>query len=256
MTVAGDSSIGIVSATSNRNVIYYAFDWRHAGRYQFEPDRSGAQRLLLAALDWTREFNGAVPVKLVSMNAFQSGRHTVTVDWQTASEVDVVRMEIERAPMVRTDAGLKEGTYQVVDRTAPQGGVTKGASYRVTDNGVEAGEYQYRLVTVNPDGQRVVEETRLVKVSGEASAYGMTITSNVVSSSTNGVIEYVVPSGDRVRIAMYDATGRLVKVLVDEQSTGTGTLRVAGDDLASGAYTVRMESTTGASINGQITVQK
>ncbi len=255
MVSTGDSSIGIVSATSNRNVIYYAFDWRHAGRYQFEPDRSGAQRLLLAALDWTREFNGAVPVKLVSMNAFQSGRHTVTVDWQTASEVDVVRMEIERATVVRTDAGLKEGTYQVVDRTTPRGGVTKGASYRVTDNGVDAGEYQYRLVTVNADGQRVVEETRLVKVNGEASAYGMTITSNVVSPATNGVIEYVAPSGDRVRIAMYDATGRLVKVLVDEQSAGEGRVTIARGELPSGTYIVRMAG-GGEMYEGRLSVEK
>jgi hypothetical protein len=258
LTATGDSSIGIVSAPDNRNVIYYGFDWRHAGRYTFEPDRSGAQRLLLAALDWTREFNGAVPVKLVRMDAYQTGSRQVTVDWQTASEVDVVRMEIERATVTRTAAGMSEGSYQVVERKSPIGNVTTGATYRVIDPAVEAGrEYSYRLVTVNADGQRVVEETRLVKVtSSGVSDYSLTVLPNPLSLVTTGTVRYTAPTGDRVRVVLYDATGRQVKVLVDESSTGSGSLELNASDLTSGAYSVRLESTNGAPVVQKLTVEK
>jgi hypothetical protein len=182
----------------------------------------------------------------------------VTVDWQTASEVDVVRMEIERATVTRTAAGMTEGSYQVVERKSPIGNVTTGATYRVIDPAVEAGrEYSYRLVTVNADGQRVVEETRLVKVTSSGVAdYSLTVLPNPLSLVTTGTVRYTAPTGDRVRVVLYDATGRQVKVLVDESSTGSGSLELNASELTSGAYSVRLESTNGAPVVQKLTVEK
>jgi len=74
--------------------------------------------------------------------------------------------------------------------------------------------------------------------------------------TSEGVIRYTAPAGDRVRVVLYDATGRQVEVLVDEESTGSGSLVVKASDLTSGAYSVRLESTNGTPIVEKLNVQK
>ena len=104
---------------------------------------------------------GVLPVKLVSFEAYQSSRAAVTLEWKTASEVEIAAMEIERAAVTRTETGIVEGAFATVDRAHPAGTATSGAEYRVVDNGVSVGgEYRYRLVTVNLDGTRTVEDSR------------------------------------------------------------------------------------------------
>jgi len=94
-----DSMAGIASSTGGRNVVYYGFDWRHAGRFNFEPDRSGAWRLLLGALDFSQQFRGVLPIEVVSFNAYQSAERAVNVEFTTAMETEIASLSIERAVM-------------------------------------------------------------------------------------------------------------------------------------------------------------
>jgi hypothetical protein len=250
-----DTAAGMAVTAEKRNVVYYAFDWRHAGRFYFEPDRSGAWRLLLGALDFSNQFRGVLPVKLVSFEAYQSAPEAVTLQWETSSEIDVRTLEIERAEVVETEAGESLGEYVLVDRTGSRGSASQGASYRVVDQGVSSGrEYSYRLVTTNLEGARMVERQQRVKLgSTTAAGYSLTVLPNPVT--TRSTITVRVPSGERAQVSLYDELGRLVQVLTSDAAS-TGVLELSAADLASGVYTVRLVSATGVVLNERVTVRK
>jgi len=257
-----DSAAGVATAgggaAQDRNVVFYAIDWRHYGRFSFEPDRSGPQRLLLSAIDFFDQYWGVLPVKLVSFDAYQAGRgqRAVSVEWQTAEEVNVAGLEIERAVVERNERGETVGEFKLVDRRSPAGSALKGASYRVTDRNVEFGvEYRYRLVTVDLDGQRTVDANRSVKVLGgdDAASYSLTVAPNPVANSST--VSYRVPEGARVRVQLFDVNGRLVRTLSDGLEAVSSIVLNAGD-LTSGVYSVRLQTSDGVTRVEKITVQK
>jgi hypothetical protein len=254
--VTSDTTAGVAATAGLYNSIYYAFDWRHAGRFEFEPEKSGVRRMLLGALDYIDQFRGVLPVDLVSFEAQQIGRSAaVSVEWRTASEVDVATMEVERAEVIRSEAGETIGSYGVVDRVAPRGSATSGAEYRLTDRGVKlGGEYRYRVVAVNVDGTREASEVRVVKVLG-GTVEGMSLTVKPNPMRESGSVSYRVSGGSTVRVVLYDVTGREVAVLAERgESSGEVVIPVA--ELSSGVYTIRLESSTGEVLTEQITVQK
>ena len=61
-TAAGDSGAGVAVAAPVYNSVYYGFDWRHAGRFNFELAQSGGRRLLLGALDFIDQYGGVLPI--------------------------------------------------------------------------------------------------------------------------------------------------------------------------------------------------
>jgi hypothetical protein len=256
-TVAtADTTAGVAATSGLYNSVYYAFDWRHAGRFAFEPEKSGVRRLLLGALDYIDQFRGVVPVDLVSFEAQQIGRSAaVSVEWSTASEVDVAAMEVERAEVVRSESGERVGSYGMVDRVLPRGSATSGAEYRLTDRGVKlGGEYRYRVVAVNVDGTRDVSEVRVVKVLGGA-VEGMSLTVKPNPMRESGSVAYRVSGGSTVRVVLYDVTGREVAVLA-ERGESSGEVVIPVTELSSGVYTLRVESSSGEVLSEQITVQK
>jgi hypothetical protein len=246
---------GVAATASVYNAVYYAFDWRHAGRFQFEPTKSGAQRLLLGALDYIDQFRGILPVDLSAFDAYQSGRQAVSVEWKTASEKQIAAMEIERAEVRRTETGVVDGSFEVIDRQSPQGTATRGGSYRTVDATVQAGqEYRYRLVTVGIDGSRTVEAEKLVKISAEGTE-GMQLTVQPNPVRTSGSISYRLPVGVSASVVLYDASGRQVSLL-SRVATGEGNVELPVGELPSGMYTVQLKTATGAMLSATVTVQK
>lgn len=241
-----DSSAGVASASMIRNVIYYGIDWRHYGRFSFEWQRSGAQRLLLAGLDFTNQYQGVVPVEVSSFKATQTGRKAVRVDWTTASEIDVASLEIERAVIERTEQGVREGVYTLVDRKTPIGSVTRGAMYNVLDQSVERGvEYRYRLVSVSLDGSRTVDASADVKITsaGDAGSLALSVMPNPARDIAT--IELRLPEAGKASVKLYDGVGRLVRVLVDKRELdAVSSINLNVEDLASGVYTVMVETAT------------
>jgi hypothetical protein len=239
-----DSLAGVASSTGGRNVVYYAFDWRHAGRFDFEPDRSGAWRLLLGALDFSQQFRGVLPIELVSFRAYQSASAAVSIEWTTAMETEIGSMSIERAAV--TESGV--GSFELVERTSGRGTATTGADYRVIDRGVVAGgEYVYRLVTTSLEGERVVERQQTVKLAG-ATTGGMklTVAPNPVRDRAT-----VTLAGGVGTAELYDDAGRLVRTLGEV----SGSVTLDASDLTAGTYSVRVR-TEGGQLVERITVSR
>ncbi len=252
-----DSAAGVATSEMNHNVIYYGIDWRHYGRFAFEERSSGAQRLLLSALDFTNQYQGVVPVKVSAFDANQSGRKAVRVEWATASEVEVASLEVERAVIERTEQGVREGVYTLVDRKAPAGTATRGAKYSILDQNVEVGaEYRYRLVSVGLDGSRSVDAMDEVKIigAGEAAGFVLSLQPNPAREFTT--IELRMPEAGKATVKLYDAAGRLVRVLVDRaELQAVSSLELNVRDLASGVYTIAVETST-TSLVQKLNVQK
>jgi hypothetical protein len=251
-----DSSAGVATAGTIRNVVFYGIDWRHYGRFTFEAQRSGAQRLLLAGLDFINQYQGVVPVKVESFDAYQSGRKAVRVDWKTASETEVSSLEIERAVVERTEQGEREGVYSVIDRKTPAGTATRGASYSIVDQNVEAGAtYRYRLVSVGLDGSRTAGISDQVEIAatGEAAGFSLRIMPNPASSLA--IIEVGLPAEMKVKVELFDVNGKLVQILENGVVQNNASIELNVSNLASGTYTVRMQ-TTGTQLVRTLTVQK
>jgi hypothetical protein len=107
---------------------------------------------------------------------------------------------------------------------------------------------------VNVDGTREVVGEDMVKVAG-AAAEQLELTVLPNTMRTEGAVEYRVPSGETVRVVLYDVTGREVAVL-SERGASEGRVAVPVSELTTGVYTVRLESTSGILLDRKITVQK
>ena len=251
-----DTVAGVAAAGSRYNTVSYGFDWRHAGRFSFEPTRSGAQRLLLGALDFIDQFGGVLPIEWTSFEGYQVGRNAeVELEMTSATETNVRQIEVERADVQEGSTGEEIGSYGVVERLSPKGSATRGSSYSVRDRGVEYGRtYAYRLVTVDADGVRTVDRETRVTVSGAVTgAATLTVEPNPVVE--RGVIRYAVSAGDAARVSIYDAAGRLVKQ-AENRAGGEGTVEVAGGELPSGTYMVRLETTSGVARSAKLVIAK
>jgi hypothetical protein len=244
-----DSAAGIASNTGGRNVVYYAFDWRHAGRFDFEPDRSGAWRLLLGALDYSQQNRGVLPIELVGFTAYQSAERAVSVEWSTAMETQIASMTIERATVSEGTVG----TFTSVERVASRGTATSGADYRVIDREVTpGGEYVYRLVTTSLSGERVVERQQTVKLTtATTGALRLTVAPNPVRDRAVVTLANV---SEPATAELYDAAGRLVMSL--GAVTSDGTLVLDATTLSNGSYSVRVRTTSGAQLVERITVTR
>ncbi|HVJ97089.1 MAG TPA: T9SS type A sorting domain-containing protein, partial [Acidimicrobiia bacterium] len=255
-TVQGDSGAGVAAAATVYNSVYYGFDWRHAGRFNFELAQSGGRRLLLGALDFIDQYGGILPINLVEFDAYQAGTQ-VNVTWETARETEISSMEIERAEVISNDAGESLGSFATIDRVAPKGTASSGARYVVNDRNVRVGRvYVYRLVSVNLEGVRTAEQDARVAITGSSvSGYDLTVLPNPVRES--GSVAWRAPRGEKLTVELFNVEGQRVATLAsDVESAGEGVVAVDASALASGSYTVRLRSESGVTTTATLTVVK
>ena len=254
-TTAGDTVAGMTVANRTRASVYYAIDIRHFGRFAPEANRSGVQRVVLGAIDFLDQYGVVLPVDLISLEAEQTGREAVTITWETASEKEIAGLELERAEVLKTEAGEQLSGYQLIAERAPEGGPSTPALYRELDENVRTGrEYQYRLVSIEKDGSRSEVRTARVEVrGGSEGTYAIEVVPNPIT--TVGEIMWRAPRGEEVRMVITDPNGREVRneLLVSE---GEGVVRLEARDLASGTYIVRLATGSGEVITRTLQIRK
>ena len=236
-----DSVSGMTMSDLTRAAVYYAIDIRHWGRFAPEADRSGVQRVVLGAIDFLDQYSAVLPVEVSEFAARQTGREAVTVRWTTASEKEIAGLEIERSEVLRTEAGERLGATQVVATRVPEGGPSESASYSVLDETVRMGsEYEYRLISVEKDGRRVVAaSSRVLVTGGTESSYSLSVLPNPITET--GTISWSAPRGEEVVVRILDLEGKELQNSV-ETSTGEGDLQISASDLPSGFYLVELRS--------------
>jgi len=222
-----DSLSGVATTTLNRNVIYMGIDWRHWRT---------AQYIVRASIDFIEKNGGTIiPVELTDFDARAIGRR-VELNWQTASEYNSDKFEIERT--IKSEAGA--GIFTKIGEEKAAGTSAEPRVYGpIVDRNVEMGQtYAYRLKMVDLTGEYEYSEVREVKIGEDGGAWLGESMPNPIATTSE--IEYSAQGA--VTIELYDMTGKLVQVLFDGTVNGAGVLTLDASQLTSGRYNVVLKS--------------
>lgn len=162
----------------------------------------------------------------------------IELSWSTASEMDVLRFEIERA------VNNNWATTGIVNG---QGDSPIGHSYRFTDENITAGAvYSYRLAEVTSDGNRTVLPN---VVTVEAGIESVTPTEFALTQNypnpfnPNTQIAFALPFASEVTLTVFDALGRNVAILVNgAMAAGNHTVNFDAGNLSNGIYFYQLQA--------------
>jgi serine protease AprX len=185
---------------------------------------------ILNALDAVNYF--PTPVELSSFSASVTDG-VVNLIWTTATEKNNRGFEIERK-----SAG---SGYSVIGFVEGHGTVSTPNQYMYTDKSDIRGICTYRLKQVDFDGKFIYSNEITVDVPAASDFVLQQNYPNPFNPST--MIKYSVPEASNVKLILYDALGRQVKVLANEyKEAGNYSYTLNAGGLSSGVYIVRLSS--------------
>ena len=172
-----------------------------------------------------------VSVAILSFDATVSGGG-VELRSSFASDLDIAGVNVYRAD------GDSRPVLREHVRSNP-----RAERFSYLDANVEPGQrYRYQLGIVDADGEVLSQVIEVTAAGGKFAFYEPA--PNPFNPST--VISFVLPSSERVQLAVYDASGQLVKTLVNEvRSPGRHEVEWNGTDaggrnVSSGVYLYRI----------------
>jgi photosystem II stability/assembly factor-like uncharacterized protein len=173
--------------------------------------------------------NGGTPVELTSFLAdIAPGK--VILHWSTATETNNRGFEIERF-------SGEPDSWRTIGYVSGNGTSTEKHSYTFTDKITEPGKFFYRLKQVDFDGK--FEYSKEIESDASIpSKFGLSQNyPNPFNPST--IISYQLSSDSKVKLTLYDITGREAVVLVNQvKAAGTYNVLLEADKfgLSSGTY--------------------
>jgi hypothetical protein len=183
-----------------------------------------------------------LPVVLASFTHKVNGQN-VTLNWTTTQEINNKGFEVERK-------NVTENTWIPVGFINGSGNSNNQQKYTYEDRKLNTGKYQYRLKQIDLNGNFTYNnmtsnaEIAVPKKFALSQNYP-----NPFNPSTK--IDYDIPQDSKVKIVLYDETGREVSVLANQfEKAGSHTINYNPQGIASGIYFYRLT----ASSNGNETV--
>lgn len=176
--------------------------------------------------------NAPLPVELASFSAsyFNGG---VTLVWKTATEINNYGWEIERSKI--DEKTNKPSVWEKVGFVKGSGNSNSPKEYSFIDTKALYGYYAYRLRQIDVDGSASYSSEVRVFAGSKPQVYDVKNYPNPFNPQTT--IRFELPEAGNVKLAIYDITGQLVKVLVDEwMPEGIHEKIFDGSQLASGIY--------------------
>lgn len=179
--------------------------------------------------------SGTLPVELTAFDALVD-KEVVTLSWETASETNNAGFEVERA----LDAST---SYEKIGYVRGHGTTTEAQTYQFVDeerlNNVTTASY--RLRQIDFDGTFWLSNSVEVTLPAPGEAALHENYPDPFNPSTT--IRYEVPKQGHVSLVVFDATGRQVAVLVDQEiKAGKYQTQFDATNLASGVYFYRLET--------------
>jgi hypothetical protein len=196
-----------------------------------------------------------LPVELASFEARTDG-DKVRLSWQTASETGNARFEIQRrvastSGVRRAGEGTKrgEGSWSRVGSVEGAGTTTEAKSYRFADTDLpyRGDRLEYRLKQVDTDGSAHLSKTVTVERPVEKVQLLSTYPN---PASRRATVRYALPEKQKASIRLYDALGRQVRTVLNEEQAGRHQQTLDVDGLPSGVYFLRLRA------DGQTRTQK
>ncbi|MEP7145826.1 MAG: T9SS type A sorting domain-containing protein, partial [bacterium] len=169
---------------------------------------------------------GPLPVELSSFSSIISGRN-ITLNWTTASEVNNAKFEIERSV---------NSSWTKIGEVQGNGTSTTPKSYSFSDNNLSNNTYNYRLKQIDFNGNFEYFNLSNEVVIGIPSAFELAQNyPNPFNPSTK--IAYSIPFDGNVSLTVYDAMGKEITRLVDNnQTAGYYSIDFNASNFASGIY--------------------
>jgi hypothetical protein len=195
--------------------------------------------------------NPLLPVELTSFVSNVSGRQ-VNLSWETKTEVNSSKYEIERALTTTKDATV---TWSSVGNVQAAGNSNSPKKYSYTDKNLQAGKYQYRLKMVDNDGSFSYSSVEAAEVAVPKDFAVSQNYPNPFNPSTK--IDYQVPVDAKVIMEVYNIAGQKVMELVNQQmSAGYYTVDFGASKLSSGVYVYRLAASDKATGNNFSSIKK
>jgi hypothetical protein len=187
---------------------------------------------------WTAIINDSTVVIPVELNSFTSNvvDGKVHLNWQTSSELNNRGFEIQRSltPILSQRGGALEN-WVTIGFVNGRGTTTETTNYNFIDEPLESGLYTYRLKQIDYSGD--------FKYSDEVDVNFIFATDFRLSQNYPNpfnpatTIEYQLPKASFVTIKVYDALGKEVVTLINEEKpAGVHEVEFEPKDLTSGLY--------------------
>jgi photosystem II stability/assembly factor-like uncharacterized protein len=180
----------------------------------------------------TVEFANVVPVELISFTA-EVNESLVTLNWQTATEINNLGFEIERS--------TNNKDWAIIGFVRGIGNSESLNHYTFTDNNLGgATKFYYRLKQMDINGK--FEYSNVIEVEAIPANYVLYQNyPNPFNPSTK--IRYQLSDESKVVIKLYDILGNEVSTLVNEvKQPGVYEVELNAQNLASGTYIYRLVS--------------
>ncbi len=204
-------------------------------------NRAGLNELTLPSTYYYASTNDSpLPVELTSFSSNVSGRQ-VNLSWETKTETNSNRYEIERALVIMKNATQ---TWTRVGMVQASGSSISSRKYSFIDKDLQVGKYLYRMRLVDEGGsykysKEVQAEISLPNKFDLSQNYP-----NPFNPSTK--IDYQVPVDSRIMVEVYTLGGARVAELVNQnQQPGYYSIIFGSSSfkLASGIYIYRIIAT-------------
>jgi hypothetical protein len=173
-----------------------------------------------------------IPVELISFNA-TAKENTVSLSWETATELNNMGFEVERS-----EDGI---TFIKVGDVSGKGTTTEKQQYIFTDNQIKGeGKLYYRLKQLDYDGTFAYSETISVEYSALPVEFSLSQNyPNPFNPATT--IKFGIPKEVAVSLKIYDALGSEIETIVDQKmEPGYYKYQWVGTKYASGVYFYRL----------------
>ncbi|MDY0080775.1 MAG: T9SS type A sorting domain-containing protein, partial [Ignavibacteriaceae bacterium] len=168
-----------------------------------------------------------IPVELSSFNAIANGDN-VTLHWSTATESNSREFIIERMDG-------KDTEWKIIGKVDAKGSSVSQTDYSYKDEHLMEGIHEYRLKMVDVDGTFSYSQVINVETGNPTSYLLMQNYPNPFNPSTS--ISYQLSENSKVRLTIYDITGREIAILIDkQQDAGYYRIDFNASNLTSGIY--------------------
>ncbi|MFH1195794.1 MAG: YCF48-related protein [bacterium] len=214
--------------------------------------------------------NSPLPVELTSFTASTSD-NKVTLNWQTATEVNNYGFEVERSTNLQGLTNGKEGSnlggFTSIGFVEGSGNSNSTKEYSFTDNKVTAGNYYYRLKQIDTDGSFAYSKEIVIETGHAPSLPAEFALYQNYPNPFNPVttIRYAlptvkmgyIPSLQHVTLKIYDILGNEVVTLVNEnKEPGNYEVIFDGSKFASGVYIYRINVNNNIKTDAFVQVMK
>jgi Secretion system C-terminal sorting domain len=172
---------------------------------------------------------GTVPAELVDFQCFVANK-IVTLNWQTASEINTLGFNIERS----TDGGQ---TFQDIGFVKAKGTANKRTDYVFLDEKALIGTNYYRLRMEDTDGKTHFSPIRSVILRGP-NLDNFSIYPNPTNRLVN--VDFETNHKGRVTIELLDMVGKVLFKTQVASEIGTNQYPIPVAKFADGAYILKM----------------